>query len=93
MLTQNPSYTAVAVDSTGSQANYCDLVWTTNLYPISNSSTNWRFYLNVLNNFTSYQNTYSIVHTYASLGTYNISMTFTSSNKVFQKSVFITDCN
>jgi hypothetical protein len=90
LLTQNTG--RIAIDTTGN-ASYSDLVW--------NSITQWtkleefsncRFYLTTINNFTSYQNTLNIIHSYANIGLYTLTITFATSNRVFQKILNITDC-
>lgn len=89
-MTQNPNTTNVALDTSNS-ANYSDMIWTTNLNKIDNAK-NYRFYLQTLTNFTSYVNTFTIVHPYSSVGTYTISLLFTSSNQIFKQTAHITDC-
>ena len=90
LLTQNTG--RIAIDTTGN-ASYSDLVW--------NSITQWtkleefsncRFYLTTINNFTSYQNTLNIIHSYANIGLYNLTIIFPSSNISFQQTINITDC-
>ena len=82
----------VAIDTTGN-ASYSDLVWnlTTQWTKLAEFS-NWRFYLTTINNFTSYQNTLNIIHSYANIGLYTLSLTFLSSNISYQQTVNITDC-
>lgn len=83
----------VAIDITGN-ATYSDLVWnTTQQWTKLAEFSNWRFYLTPIYNFTSYQNTLNVLHTYANIGLYTLSLTFLSSNKTFQQIVNITDCN
>ena len=83
----------VAIDITGN-ATYSDLVWnTTQQWTKLAEFSNLRFYLTPLYNFTSYQNTLNVLHTYANIGLYTLSLTFLSSNKTFQQIVNITDCN
>ena len=83
----------IAIDMNGN-ATYSDLVW--------NLPTQWtrlsavsllRFYLTPLYNFTSYQNTLNVLHTYANIGLYTLSLTFLSSNNTFFQIVNVTDCN
>ena len=82
----------VAVDITGT-ANVSDLVWnTTTQWTKLAEFFNWRFYLTTINNFTSYQNTLNVLHSYSNIGLYTLSLTFLSSNKIFQQIVNITDC-
>jgi hypothetical protein len=83
----------VAIDTTGN-SSYSDLVWnsTTQWTKLAEFS-NWRFFLTTINNFTSYQNTLNIIHSYANIGLYKLSLTFLSSNISYQQIVNITDCN
>jgi hypothetical protein len=82
----------VAIDVTGN-ATYSDLVWnTTQQWTKLAEFSNLRFYLTPLYNFTSYQNTLNVLHSYANIGLYTLSLTFLSSNKTFQQIVNITDC-
>jgi len=82
----------VAVDISGN-ATYSDLVWnTTTQWTKLAEFFNWRFYLTTINNFTSYQNTLNVLHSYSNIGLYTLSLTFLSSNKIFQQIVNITDC-
>jgi hypothetical protein len=82
----------VAIDKTGNASN-SDLVWnlTTQWTKLAEFS-NWRFYLTTINNFTSYQNTLNLIHSYANIGLYTLSLTFLSSNMSYQQTVNITDC-
>ena len=91
LLTQGTG--KIAVDISGN-ATYSDLVWnTTTQWTKLAEFSNWRFYLTTINNFTSYQNTLNVLHSYANIGLYTLSLTFLSSNKTFQQIVNITDCN
>ena len=91
LLTQNTG--RVAVDTTGT-ALFSDLTWSdaTKWIQLADFS-NWRFYLTTLNNFSSYQTSFSILNTYTSIGLYNIILTFSSSGQTFQQTVDITDRN
>lgn len=83
----------IAVDTSGT-ASYSDLVWnTTTQWTKLAEYSNWRFYLNVLNNFTSYQSVLNILHVYSFTGSYNVSIYFNSSGQIFYQAVQITDCN
>ena len=89
VLTQNTG--RIAIDTSGA-ASYSDLVWnTTTQWTKLAEFYNWRFYLTTLNNFTSYKTTFNIQHAYASPGLYSLSITFASSNQIFQQIVNITD--
>ena len=81
----------VAIDTNGN-ASVSDLQWSTNIWSNLNSNSNWRFYLDTIDNFSSYQNTINVVYPYQSIGLYTISLTFASSGQVFQQTVNITDC-
>ena len=83
----------VAIDITGN-ATYSDLVWnTTQQWTKLAEFSNRRFYLTPLFNFTCYQNTLNVLHSYANIGLYTLSLTFLSSNKTFQQIINVTDCN
>jgi len=91
LLTQSTG--KIALDTTGT-ALYSDLYWSsvtqwTNL----SVSSNQRFYLTPLTNFSSYMTSFNIDHTYNSVGLYPVLITFSSSNQTFQQIVNITDCN
>jgi hypothetical protein len=90
LLTQNSG--RIAIDTTRN-SSYSDLVWnsTTQWTKLAEFS-NWRFFLTTINNFTSYQNTLNIIHSYANIGLYKLSLTFLSSNISYQQIVNITDC-
>lgn len=92
ILTQQLNSSGIAIDQSGN-ASYSDTTWDTNLVNLnSNSTANWRFYFNTITNFTSYQSKFNLVHSYATIGLYEISILFTSSNQVFKQVVNITDC-
>jgi hypothetical protein len=90
VLTQNTA--KIAIDTTGN-ASYSDLVWnsTTQWTKLAEFS-NFRFYLTPLTNFSSYQTSFNIMHTYKNIGLYNLAITFASSNETFNQIVNITDC-
>ena len=90
LLTQSTG--RIAIDTSGN-STYSDLVWQSPIWTKLNSlNTNWRFYLNVLTNFTSYTTTFNLVKTYKSIGLYNLIITFNSSNQTFQQTINVTDC-
>ena len=81
----------VAVDQSGSQ--YSDLIWNNiTFWTKLNYNSNWRFYLTTINSFTSYQNSFILSHVYSSIGSYNMSITFLSSNQIYQQNVIVTKC-
>jgi len=82
----------LAID-TSQNTTYSDMAWQGTIWAELNLVFNWRFYFKTLNNFTSYVNTFSIQHQYPSIGLYNLSLNFLSSNLVFEQLVNITDCN
>ena len=82
----------VAIDNTVN-ATYSDLTWNNiTFWTKLNYNSNWRFYLTTINCLTSYQNSFSLSHVYSSIGSYNLSITFLSSNQTFLEIVNITDC-
>ena len=82
----------VALDKT-SNPKYSDLVWNTQTqWAKLNSPTNWRFYLTTINTFTSYFTSFNLNHVYSNTGLYQITITFSSSNQIFQQIVNVTDC-
>ena len=92
-LLLNQTTGRVAIDTTGT-ALCSDLYWST--------KTQWtrlpgllesRFYLTPLTNFSSYITSFSFSHTYKTIGLYNILITFSSDNQLFQQIVNITDRN
>lgn len=88
VLTQNTG--KVAIDTT-SNLSISDMAWNSVIWSKLNAVTNQRFYLTTLNNFSSYLNTLSISHSYSTIGLYNITLTFNSSNQVFIQTVNVTD--
>ena len=80
----------VAIDTT-SNLSISDMTWNSVIWSKLNAVTNQRFYLTTLNNFSSYLNTLSITHSYSTIGLYNITLTFNSSNQVFIQTVNVTD--
>jgi hypothetical protein len=89
-LTQSPNSSNVAIDKSGN-ASYSDMIWGTNLNML-NSSSNWRFYLTTITNYSAYQSSLNIQHSYNNIGLYNLSILFTSSNQLYNMLVNITDC-
>ena len=59
-LTQTLNSTNIAIDQSGS-AQYSDMIWGTNLQQI-NATSNYRFYLTTISNFTVYQTNLLISH-------------------------------
>jgi len=90
MLTQ---YTAnIAIDVTGT-ATYSEMVSTYGIYSKLNNNTNYRFYLNALNNFAAYTKLISVQHSYTNIGIYPINIVFLNSSSItIQQIVNVTDC-
>ena len=89
LLTQTTG--RVAIDISGN-ATYSDLAWKSPIWSKLSPNSNWRFYLIPLINFSSYQTNFNIIHAYKSIGLYNLSITFSSSNQTYQQTVNVTDC-
>ena len=89
----NQTIGKIAIDTTGN-SQYSDLQYssTSSLWTKLNTSSNYRLYLDTIDNFNSYQSTINITYTYANAGIYTITLTFPSSNQIFQQTVNITDC-
>ena len=81
----------LAID-TSTNTTYSDMAWQGIIWAEINPISNWRFYFTTMNNFSSYINTFSLKHQYAKNGLYNLSLTFLSSNLVYEQIVNITDC-
>lgn len=81
----------LAID-TSTNTTYSDMAWQGIIWAEINPISNWRFYFTAMNNFSSYINTFSLKHQYAKIGLYNLSLTFLSSNLVYEQKVNITDC-
>ena len=88
-LTQSTA--RLAIDSSG--ATYSDLYWNTNNWSPLNSSSNWRFYLNMTYNISQYFYQYqlNIIHSYSNLGLFNISISI-GDNFIYEEIANITDC-
>ena len=89
LLTQTTG--RVAIDISGN-STYSDLAWKSPIWSKLSPNSNWRFYLIPLTNFSSYQTNFNIIHAYKSIGLYNLSITFSSSNQTYQQTVNVTDC-
>lgn len=88
----------VAVDSSNN-ATFSDLAIGSSSLGVSHSYyklqpfVNQRFFMKALSNFTTYQNTFSVAHTYANTGLYNITITFASSADSYQYLANVTERN
>ena len=80
----------LAID-TSSNTTYSDMAWQGIIWAELNPISNWRFFFTTMNNFSSYINIFSLKHQYATIGLYNLSLTFLSSNLVYEQIVNITD--
>ena len=89
MLTQTSAYVAL---NTAGNATYSDMAWQSSVWNKLFATSNWRFYLTPITNFSSYTNNFNLVHTYTNVGLYSISLTFLSYNQTFTQTVNITDC-
>jgi hypothetical protein len=88
----------VAVDSSNN-ATFSDLAIGSSSLGDSNSYyklqpfANQRFFMKVLSNLTTYQNRFSVTHTYANTGLYNLNITFASSADSYQYLANVTERN
>ena len=89
-LAQNLDAGRVALDLSG-DALFGDIAWKIYIEEL-NPQSNYRFYLQPLTNFSSYQTEISIYHSYAQAGYYFVSLTFQSSNQIFMSLMKITNC-
>lgn len=89
-ITQNTG--VIAVDQS-QNSSYSDLVWDSVIWSKISEFSNWRLYLNLIINSTSYQAQFNLLHTYNSIGIYNLTITYASSNDTYQIPINITDCN
>ena len=56
-----------------------------------NNLINYRFYLNALSNFKSYQSNFAITRSYRNAGIYSMSITFLSSSLTYYQTINVTD--
>ena len=89
-ITMTQTSGKVAIDTTGI-ASYSDMALGSIIWNQLSPASNWRFYLTAMTNFTSYQTSFSIAHTYANIGLFNLVLTFKCSGQVFQLMFNITD--
>ena len=89
LLTQTTGYIALC---TAGNSTYSDLAWKNTVWNPLVANLNWRFYLTPTTNFSIYQNSFNIFRTYSSIGLYNLSITFLSSNQTFLQIVNVTEC-
>ena len=82
----------IAIDISGN-ATYSDLVWnTTTQWTKIAEFSNQRLYFTTINNFTRYQNSFNIKHSYTNIGVYTLSFSFKGSNITILQKINITDC-
>ena len=81
----------VAIDTSGN-ASYSEMVLNNGAYYKLNDLSNWRMLINAITTFNSYKNNFQLAYSYATLGFYEITLTFTSSNLTFSYFVEITQC-
>lgn len=87
ILTQNTG--SVAIDSTSNGA-YSDLVWQSPFWNKLSSTSNFRFFLKALTNFTAYQSSFQVIHYYQNIGTFNFSITFLNTNYTISNELTIS---
>lgn len=81
----------LALDKT-SFSSYSDLTLQSQAWIKLYDLSNWRFYMNVLTNFSSYYRLFSVVHQYQQIGQYQIAITFEGSDNPILDNFLITDC-
>lgn len=81
----------LAID-TSTNTTFSDMAWQGTIWAELSPVSNWRFYFSTINNYSSYVNTFSLQHQYTAIGLYTLSLTFLSSNLVYEQIVNITDC-
>ena len=89
ILTQNTA--RIAIDSSKNYS-YSDLVLFSNNCSRLSLNNNFRFFVKPLTNHTLYQTTFFINRVYQSIGYFNLSLNFFSSNSFFNETIKITDC-
>jgi len=87
---QNIDTAQIAIDTSGT-ALYSDIAWGSYLQKL-NAYSNYRFYLQPVFNFSTYQTKINLYHRYSLPGLYNVSLTFLSSNQYFENLMNITEC-
>lgn len=79
----------IAIDTSGSSV-YSDLAWQTNGWSNLNTYSNWRFYIDTLNDMNIYQNSFTLSHVYSSAGTYRLKISCSISS--FYYDVAVNNC-
>jgi hypothetical protein len=82
---------SIALDISGS-STYSDMILKNGVYYNISSTSNYRFILAAISNFSSYKTNFSVAHSYNKAGLNLISIQFMSSNVNFTNFVSITQC-
>lgn len=82
----------IAIDKI-SNSTYSYMVLISGNYFKLSETSNWRFYLNAVTSFSSYQRSLIITYTYSYIGLFDLSLTFLSSNTTYHYPAYITQCN
>lgn len=82
----------IAIDTT-SISKYSDLVWSqsNNVWSQLNAINNYRFFFKYSNPFVGYKCNFELTHKYANLGSYNLTISFDTSNQTYQQLITITE--
>lgn len=82
----------IAIDTT-SNSLYSDLIWSpsNNVWNQINLFANNRFYFTYSNSFIGYKCIFELTHKYPTIGAYNLTISFNTSNQTFQQEVVITE--
>lgn len=91
LLTQYNGSVQIVIDDSGS-APLSDIIWNKNIINL-NSSSNWRFFINTISNFSLLEGNMNFSHRYFKPGLYNLTVTVLSSNLKNPLLIEITDCN
>lgn len=87
MILLNQNTAKIAIDVSGT-AVYSDLALVQNIVwsPV-NANSNWRFFLNTLDDFIAYGFTLNFVHTYSDSSLFNMSFMYTNPNGQIQQQI------
>ena len=81
----------VAIDTSGTAA-YSDMYLQNNAYYNLSFTSRQRFYMNYTSNYSTYQSSFVVNHTYSNTGLYPLTFTLASTNNVWQYTANITQC-
>ncbi len=81
----------VAIDTSGTAA-YSDMYLLNNAYYNLSLTSKQRFYINYTSNFSTYQSSFVVNHTYLNPGLYPLTFTLASTNSIWQYTALITQC-